>query len=139
MIEPPETFSQDILDQVEMAYMDAVAQVDAEEYDYVIRRFETTMIKLRTADDWRKEICRTCEILLHLLNLKTARGERIPEEARQYIVAALFYVCSPFDVIGDRIPELGYVDDAHVLNLCLKKLKELCPRVLKKAQANYRG
>jgi uncharacterized membrane protein YkvA (DUF1232 family) len=40
------------------------------------------------------------------------------------IGVALLYVLSPLDVIPDFIPVVGLLDDALVLNLCLKLIKD---------------
>ncbi|MBF0431947.1 MAG: DUF1232 domain-containing protein [Fibrobacteria bacterium] len=39
------------------------------------------------------------------------------------VVAALIYVISPVDLIPDFIPVIGYMDDAAVVALCLKMIK----------------
>ncbi len=36
------------------------------------------------------------------------------------IVSALIYILSPIDLIPDRIPGAGHLDDAAVLLICLK-------------------
>ena len=36
------------------------------------------------------------------------------------IVAALFYVLDPIDLIPDFIPDIGYIDDAAVVAICLR-------------------
>ena len=56
MIETPEKLSQDILDQIAKEYVASVETVNVDDMDYVIHRFETTMMKLRAADDWRSQI-----------------------------------------------------------------------------------
>ena len=40
------------------------------------------------------------------------------------IGVALLYVLSPIDVIPDFIPVVGLVDDAFILTLCLKFIKD---------------
>lgn len=55
-----------------------------------------------------------------------ARGDyrAIPYFSIAGAVAALAYVLSPVDFIPDAIPGLGLVDDAFVVSLCLRLLRE---------------
>lgn len=39
------------------------------------------------------------------------------------IVAALFYVLDPIDLIPDFIPVIGYIDDAAVVAICLRMVE----------------
>ena len=137
MIEIPEKLSDDILDRIASDYIGSIQTTGPENMDYVIYRFETTMMKLRAADDWRNQMYRVCVMLLSLYNQVDEEGYHLPDPARATIGAALHYVCKPFDVISDNIPGLGYVDDAHVLNLCLSHLEDICPEALKKARKQH--
>ena len=38
-------------------------------------------------------------------------------------LSALIYLISPFDLISDIIPGLGFVDDAAVIAVCIKMIK----------------
>lgn len=40
------------------------------------------------------------------------------------VVAAMVYVISPFDLIPDFIPIIGYIDDALVFSLCLRLVRD---------------
>ena len=48
------------------------------------------------------------------------RGEydQVPHDALLWIVAALNYLVDPFDLIPDKTPFLGFVDDATVDRVC---------------------
>lgn len=48
----------------------------------------------------------------------------IPYGTIVHIVAALLYLASPVDIIPDVIPVIGHGDDAIVIALCLKGVKE---------------
>jgi len=48
----------------------------------------------------------------------------IPESTLVVIVAAIIYVVSPLDVIPDALPSIGYLDDATVLALALRRSRE---------------
>jgi uncharacterized membrane protein YkvA (DUF1232 family) len=53
------------------------------------------------------------------------RGEynQVSHEALVWIIAALNYLVDPFDLIPDRTPFLGLVDDAHVVELVTDKTR----------------
>ena len=51
-------------------------------------------------------------------------------EVRRSVLAALFYLCNPYDVIPDFTPGSGFADDAHVMNLCFKVVNKRYPRLL---------
>jgi uncharacterized membrane protein YkvA (DUF1232 family) len=55
-----------------------------------------------------------------------ANGEyrRIPDNTLVVIVAAIVYVVNPLDVIPDALPALGYLDDATVISLAVKRGRE---------------
>lgn len=50
-------------------------------------------------------------------------GFGLPEENRQNVLAALAYFASPTDLVPDDIPVLGFVDDAIVIELCVRELQ----------------
>jgi len=45
----------------------------------------------------------------------------IPESALVVIVAAIIYLVNPLDLIPDALPALGYLDDATVIGLAVKR------------------
>ncbi len=45
----------------------------------------------------------------------------IPESTFVVIIAAIVYVVTPLDVIPDALPALGYLDDATVVALAVKR------------------
>ena len=50
-------------------------------------------------------------------------GWSLPEEDRKRVLAALVYFVDPSDVIPDSVPVLGYLDDAIMIELCVRDLK----------------
>ena len=54
------------------------------------------------------------------------RGEyrAVTESTLIVIIAAIIYIVSPLDVIPDAIPALGFLDDATVLSLALRRTRQ---------------
>ena len=50
-------------------------------------------------------------------------GFALPEEDRQRVLACLTYFANPQDIIPDDVPVLGYLDDAIMIELCVRELK----------------
>jgi uncharacterized membrane protein YkvA (DUF1232 family) len=51
------------------------------------------------------------------------QGWALPEEDRQRVLSALVYFCDPKDVIPDSVEVLGFLDDAVMIELCMRELK----------------
>ncbi len=47
----------------------------------------------------------------------------LPKEDCDRALAALVYFCNPTDVIGDHVEVLGFLDDAVMIELCVRDLK----------------
>ena len=50
-------------------------------------------------------------------------GWAMPETDRQRVLSALVYFCDPQDVIPDNVAVLGFLDDAIMIELCVRDLK----------------
>ena len=50
-------------------------------------------------------------------------GFSLPEEDRQRVLACLTYFANPEDIIPDNVPVLGFLDDAIMIELCVRELK----------------
>jgi uncharacterized membrane protein YkvA (DUF1232 family) len=48
----------------------------------------------------------------------------VPESTLVVIIAAIVYVVNPLDVIPDALPALGYLDDATVLALAVRRARQ---------------
>ena len=47
----------------------------------------------------------------------------LPEQDRERVLSALVYFCDPQAVIPDSVPVLGFLDDAVMIELCVRDLK----------------
>lgn len=48
----------------------------------------------------------------------------VPESTLVVIIAAIIYVLNPLDVIPDALPALGFLDDATVLALAVRRARQ---------------
>ncbi len=48
----------------------------------------------------------------------------VPENTMVVIIAAIIYVVNPLDVIPDALPALGFLDDATVLALAVRRARQ---------------
>src|SRR6202035_5800032 len=48
----------------------------------------------------------------------------VPESTLVVIIAAIIYVVNPLDLIPDAIPALGFLDDATVLALAVRRTRQ---------------
>ena len=55
------------------------------------------------------------------------RGEyrAVPRTTLLIIVAAVIYLLNPLDLMPDWIPALGFVDDAFILTLAIRRTREV--------------
>ena len=50
-------------------------------------------------------------------------GFGLPEEDKQRVLACLTYFANPQDIIPDNVPVLGFLDDAIMIELCVRELR----------------
>lgn len=49
-------------------------------------------------------------------------GFALPDEDKQRVLACLTYFANPQDIIPDNVPVLGFLDDAIMIELCVREL-----------------
>jgi uncharacterized membrane protein YkvA (DUF1232 family) len=58
-----------------------------------------------------------------LINMVHDLGWNLNDEDKARVLTALAYFADPTDVIPDHIPVVGYLDDAIMIELCVRELK----------------
>lgn len=62
-------------------------------------------------------------LLDNLIAMVSDEAWNLPEEDRQRVLSALVYFADPKDIIPDSVPVLGYLDDAIMIELCVRELQ----------------
>ena len=58
-----------------------------------------------------------------MIAMVSDEGWGLPDEDRNRVLSALVYFADPSDVIPDNVPVLGFLDDAIMIELCVRELK----------------
>lgn len=58
-----------------------------------------------------------------LIAMLRDEGWALPQEHRSRVLSALHYFSDPHDIIPDTVPVLGFLDDAIMIELCLRELQ----------------
>lgn len=82
----------------------------------------TELLKSAKANELPDFIRSRLEGLDNLLAMLNDEGFHLDGEDREHIVRALVYFIDPADAIPDHVPVLGYLDDAIMIELCLRAL-----------------
>lgn len=61
--------------------------------------------------------------LASLIDMVHDAGWALPAGDKQRVLTALIYFADPKDVIPDTVPVVGYLDDAIMIELCVRELK----------------
>jgi len=127
MIKLPIRVGADLRQRVEKSYAEAIRQVGEAEEFYVRGKLPPIIANLsRGSEDWQSDVARSAKAIFEAYEkldpVSTSNGN-----LKNTLLAALFYLCNPYDVIPDRVPSTGFVDDAVVLNDCLRRIEQEGP------------
>lgn len=104
------------------AYANAVQDVGRDEETYVTTKLPRVVSRLRAQGDWLEHLAITAEALALTYFSEKDESLRMEHEGYRQILAALFYLCNPYDVIPDFDAHQGYVDDAIVVKKCISDI-----------------
>jgi hypothetical protein len=136
MIKLPLRIGGDLRERIEKSFDEAVRQVGEAEELYVQSKLPRVLAGLnRGAQDWRSDVALTATAIREVYDdpeqASTADGN-----PRAVLLAALFYLCNPYDIIPDRVPGTGFADDAVVLNECLRRVEHQAPEMYREISAS---
>ncbi len=58
-----------------------------------------------------------------MISMVNDEGFGLPDEDKQRVLACLTYFANPQDIIPDNVPVLGFLDDAIMIELCVRELR----------------
>ncbi len=58
-----------------------------------------------------------------MIGMVNDHGFALPEDDKNRVLACLAYFANPDDIIPDNVPVLGYLDDAIMIELCVRELQ----------------
>jgi uncharacterized membrane protein YkvA (DUF1232 family) len=130
MIKPSLKMEKKIRELVEESYAQAIDGIGQEEFFYIGRHIDKKLAGVRrSGTKWVRDMALHCDAL-HQMYLDYTEGVlQLSNRQVAAIGAALFYFVNPYDIIPDHIPGRGYLDDAHVINLCVEELDSGAPRL----------
>jgi uncharacterized membrane protein YkvA (DUF1232 family) len=118
----PHTISRNERNLIKIAYLEGVNSANSEKIEYIAKNLSKVLRRLKSSEEkWLQNVAETAEGLAKLIG----KNSTIPRDGKKEIVAALYYLCDPFEIIPDYVPGKGYADDALVLNTCLVRLTKL--------------
>ena len=132
MIKLPLRIGTDLRQRVEKSYAEAIRQVGEAEELYVRSKLPNVLARLtKGSQDWRSEVALTGSAILEAYDDPDHMSKE-DRNLRATLLAALFYLCNPYDIIPDRVPSTGFADDAVVLNDCLRRLEQGRPELYRR-------
>lgn len=99
----------------------AQSEANAKSPDEIVKA-AVELLKSAEVDSLPDFIRQRLEGLDSLIAMLNDEGFALPEEDRRHVVSALVYFVNPEDAIPDHTPVLGYLDDAIMIELCLRQL-----------------
>lgn len=139
MIKLPIRVGSDLSERVEASYAEAIDQVGEDEVAYVQSKLPKILANLnRGGQDWQSEVARLADAIFRLYDDSDCMSTA-SDGTKATLLAALFYLCNPYDIIPDRVRGTGFVDDAVVLNSCLRRVEQEDPELHRKIIAAVRN
>lgn len=121
--------------------LDITIQLGDDDLDHFIEAMQRAQVK--AADLSAKEIVDAASKLLvdvpstkvpdfikgrldkldQMLQLIVDEGYGLPDEDRKRVLSCLAYFADPQDIIPDSVPVIGFLDDAIMIELCVRELQ----------------
>ncbi len=108
--------SDEDIDRFRSMMRKAVSTVDSLDRDKIVSKVLKDLDEARTQNP-PSFIAERLEKVAVLARMVTDDEWQLPDEERLRVLSAVAYFCDPSDLIDDRIPALGFLDDAILIDL----------------------
>jgi len=102
---------------------DVEAGIQSQDPDKIITAAQALLDETRGAQHAPPFISERLDSVESLISMAGDVGFNLPDEDRHRVLAALAYLADPEDSIPDRVPVLGFLDDAIMIELCRRDLQ----------------
>jgi uncharacterized membrane protein YkvA (DUF1232 family) len=103
-------------------YDKGVGEVDENDVAYAAHKGKAKLQVLGKAPEGLEQVWTDLAVMVQLCqDYNDKKYLDIPWDNMQKIAGAVSYFVSPFDLVPDGIPKIGYLDDAAVIRHVLKK------------------
>lgn len=99
---------------------EAVRHADEAE---IIEAVGDVLIEIKSEDPLPDFVTRRIPELESLLRMLQDDEWKLPNDARERLLAAFVYFADPEDIVPDHIPVIGYVDDIIMIELVVRELQ----------------
>jgi hypothetical protein len=99
------------------------AGIGNQDPDKIITAAQALLDETRGAQQAPPFISERLDSVESMISMVGDVGFNLPDEDRHRVLAALAYLADPEDSIPDRVPVLGFLDDAIMIELCRRDLQ----------------
>ncbi len=111
--------------KAEQHYEQGLEDVDANDIVYAAYKGKSRLENLGSAPEGLEDVWEELHIMVKLCQDYAEKNyQEISWKSMQRIAGAVSYFVTPFDLVPDAIPKIGYLDDKAVLKLALKLTQE---------------
>ncbi|MEL6810682.1 MAG: YkvA family protein [Bacteroidota bacterium] len=107
----------------EESFNEEVTYIDEKDVEIIFENEEKIHKKFKSKGPIKKYLETAKRLFEMVKDYKNGNYREMPWYTIASVVMVMLYVLNPFDIITDLLPIVGYVDDAGVLALALKLIK----------------
>jgi uncharacterized membrane protein YkvA (DUF1232 family) len=115
-----------IAENIENRFVQSVKRITANDIAYVIGTRGDRCVRWfqKNTPPWAQALVPQLKLLLAMLRDSMSGQFQLSWKDMSAITATLLYIGNPFDVLPNSLPEVGHLDDALVVALCVSTVRK---------------